>query len=141
RALGAVVGGFDLPVGHEDEEVSSDRLDGRLKCSPRRMGWLEAEEAVEPALEVGEVGFQGRIGQVRAPPPEGACALEQALQGGREHAVALIDDVLDVADEMREAELMVAASPAGLAAEPIRQPHVGPPFSPRKVSTTALERW
>src|SRR5208283_6110877 len=93
------------------------------------MGGFEAEEAVEPALELGEVGLQGRIGQVRAPPPEGAGALEQALQGGREHAVALVDDVLDVANEMREAELMVAASPAGLAAEPIRQPHVGPPFA------------
>src|SRR5208283_4788236 len=86
------------------------------------MGGFEAEEAVEPALEVGEVGLQGRIGQVRAPPPDGAGALEQALQRGREHAVALVDDVLDIADQMGEADLMVAPRPAGLAAEPIRQP-------------------
>ena len=93
------------------------------------MGGPEAQEAVEPAIEIGEIGFQGAVGQPVAPPPEGAGALEQALQAGRERGLALIDDVLDVADQMREAELMLAPSPADLAAQPVRQPDVRPPVA------------
>ena len=52
------------------------------------MGGPEAQEAVEPAIEIGEIGFQGAVGQPVAPPPEGAGALEQALQAGREENVA-----------------------------------------------------
>ena len=55
--------------------------------------------------------------------------LSRPLSAGREHAVALVDDVLDVADQMRKAELMVAPRPADLAAQPIRQPHVWPPLA------------
>ncbi len=35
----------------------------------------------------------------------------------REHGVALVDDVLDVADQMGQANLMVALGPARLAAQ------------------------
>ena len=88
-----------------------------------------AQEAVEPALEVGKIGFQGAVGQFLSPSSEGAGALEQAVQVGGKSAVALIDDVLNVADQMREAELMRVPGPADPAAQSVRQPDVGPPIA------------
>ena len=47
-------------------------------------------------------------------------------QGKREHLVAAVDGVLHVADEMGEADLVLLAGPAHLAAIAIRNPVIGP---------------
>jgi hypothetical protein len=110
----------------EDKEIASDRLDRFLKLLPRRVSGSSAQEAVEPALEVGKIGFQDAVGQLLSPPSDDAGALVQA---GRKNAVGLIDDVLNLADQMRKAELMRVLGAADLAAQSVRQPDVGPPIA------------
>src|SRR5208282_3652431 len=108
RPLRAVVCGFEVPVGDEDEEMAADRLDGFLQLSSGFVGRLQAKEAIEPPVQVAQVDFEGAVGQPVAPPSDGAGALEQALQARREQSVAFVDDVLGVADQMGQAKLMVA---------------------------------
>src|SRR5208283_3721608 len=50
RPFRAIVGGFEVAVGHEDEEIAADRLDRFLQFSSGFMGRVESEEAVEPPV-------------------------------------------------------------------------------------------
>ena len=71
------------------------------------------------------VGPQGGVGERWAAAADGAGPLQQVLQAGREGDVAGVDGVLGVADEMGEADLMVAFGPAHLGAVAIGDPEVG----------------
>jgi hypothetical protein len=57
-SLRAVIGRFDVPVGDKDEQVAADRLDCLLEFSSGLGGWLQTQEAVEPAVQVAEVDFE-----------------------------------------------------------------------------------
>ena len=70
------------------------------------LGRREIEQSVEFAGEVARIGLERRVGEFRAPPADGAGPLQKALEGGCEDAVAGIDGVLRVADQVREAELL-----------------------------------
>ena len=66
-----------------------------------------------------------RVRERLAASPEGAGALQQALQSRRENEIAGIDRVLDVADQMREADLVSQPGPAHLAAIAVGDPMMG----------------
>ena len=83
RALGAIVGWWNVAVGDEDEQVAADFLDSDLEFDPGSMGWWAGHEAVEVGIEAGGIGFEGGIGQPLAPLPDLASPSEQVAQAGR----------------------------------------------------------
>ena len=125
RPLRPVVGGFEIPVLDEDEELRSDLEDHAFELDPGGVGGIERHDAVEAALQVGLVGFQGRGLEGRPPPPDRAGPFEQMFQAWPEHGVAGLDGVPDVADQVRQADLMLLFGPARLGAEAVRGPEVG----------------
>src|ERR1700680_3152099 len=72
-----------------------------------------------------------RVPSVRSsrPASDGASALEEPFQAGREHRVTSVDGVLDIADEMGKADLVLARGPAYLAAVAIRDPIIRAPIA------------
>src|SRR5208283_3062233 len=129
RSLRAVVGRGEVAVGHEDEQMAADLLDDFLKLAAGFVGRDQAHQAVEASVQIGLVDFEGAVGQSVASAPNGAGAFEQALHARGEHRVAGVDGVLDVADEMRQTDLMLALGPAHLAAVAVRYPEIGTPFA------------
>ena len=77
--------------------MTADLFDDRLKFYACLAGRDQAHEAVEPPVQIGLVDLERAAGKSVASTPDGAGALEQALQTGREHRVARVDRVLDVA--------------------------------------------
>ena len=113
--------------------MTADLFDDRLKFYACLVGRDQAHEAVEPPVQIGLVDLERAVGKSVASTPDGAGALEQALQAGREHRVARVDRVLDVADEMREADLMLARCPAHLAAIAVRNPVIRAPIAEERM--------
>src|SRR5215213_8618337 len=122
RLFGAVVGGRDGAVGEEDEQALAEALDDALQLQARFVVRLELEELVEGSLEPGVGGGQGGVGERRTTVADAYGALQQMLQAGGEGGVAGIHRVLDVAQQMGEADLMVPAGPAPLSAETVGDP-------------------
>ena len=126
RLLGAVVGGRDGAVGDEDEEVLAEALDDALELQPGLGGRDDPEEIVEPGLEAGMVDGERGVGQVGAAAADADGALLECLQAGCERVIAAVDGVLNVAQQMGEAGLMVLSGPSHLRAETIGHPEIGP---------------
>src|SRR5215218_11095172 len=105
-----------LAVCHEDEEMTAALPDDRVQLRASPGGRDEAHQAVETAIEVGLVDLQRAVLERLAASPDGAGAFQQALQSRRENGIAGIDRVLDVADQIREADLVSQPGPAHLAA-------------------------
>ena len=98
--------------------LPDDRV--QLRASPG--GRDEAHQAIEAAIEVGLVDLQRAVRERLAASPDGAGAFQQALQSRRENGIAGIDRVLDVTDQMREADLVPQPGPAHLAAIAVGDP-------------------
>ena len=103
RPLRAVIGRRDGPIGEEDEQVSPTALDDLLELAAGRMGRGDAHQAVELGVELVGIAAQCGVGELLPPFADGAGALEQFAQAGREGAVAGVDGVLGIADEVGEA--------------------------------------
>lgn len=104
----------------------ADLADHALELDPGRVRRVGNQEVVEAALQVGLVGFQGGVLEPRPSSPDGAGALEQAFEPRSQHRIARLAGVLDVADQVGEADLMSPAGPASLRPEAIRGPEGGP---------------
>src|SRR5690349_2190424 len=122
RLFGPVVGGRDLAVGKEDEQVLAEALDDALELQPRLVVRHDLEQGIERALEPGVVGGQGGVGERRTTVADAHSALQQMLHAGGEGGIAGIHRVLDVAQQMGEADLMIPGGPAPLGAEAVRDP-------------------
>src|ERR1700674_3789379 len=88
------------------------------------MARRDAQQSVETGVELVSIGPQRGIGELRSPSGDGAGALEQLAQAGREGGVAGLDSVLGIADEMGEADLMVLLGPIHLGGEAVGNPEV-----------------
>ncbi len=64
----------------------------------------------------------GCVGEVCPTAADRARVLEQRLEAGCEDRVAVVDGILRIADQMREAELVLLGVLA-LRGQPVRQPH------------------
>lgn len=122
--LGDVVGGRDVAVGHEDEELCPPGLDLSLEHLAGRMGDGGGDEMIEPVVGLGGVGGQGGVLQpasslAHADRPSQVIA---DLRG--EDRVAAVDGVLHVAQDMSQADLMAAAQLL-LAGVAVGDPHIG----------------
>ena len=101
RLFGAVVGCGDRPVGKEDEQVVSIFLDDALQLEALAAGRREPEQAVNVGLQLGRVCAQRGVGELVAALSVGAGSAQQFVQGRREDAVACIDGILGVAQQVR----------------------------------------
>ncbi|AWN51111.1 hypothetical protein DK412_04815 [Methylobacterium sp. 17Sr1-1] len=110
----------------------TERMSGRalrimgLSFDPGWMHRIGDQKAFEATLQGGLVGSQGGVLEPRPSSPDGAGALELALQAGRQHHVAGLAGVLDVADQVGEADLMSPAGPTSLRAEAVGGLERGP---------------
>jgi hypothetical protein len=66
------------------------------------------------------------VGQFGAAAADADGALQECLQAGCERVIAAVDGVLNVAQQMGEAGLMVLSGPSHLRAETIGHPEIGP---------------
>lgn len=123
-AFGYVVGSRDLAVGEEYKELSSpslDLLEQHLSC---RMGNRHAHQAGEHVVGLGRVGHQSCVLQAFSSlaNPDGPAQMIADF-GGKSHVPA-VDGILNVAQHMGEADLMLAAQFL-LASVPVRDPDIG----------------
>jgi hypothetical protein len=80
--LGAVVGGRNVTVGNEDEQVLPEALDDPLEFVSGLGVRHDLEQFIELGLEPGVVGDQGGIGQGRTAAGDARRALEQGFMPG-----------------------------------------------------------
>ena len=105
-ALAFVVGCRHAPILEEDEELRAPRLDERLQLAPGGMRSWCRDQVVEPPLGLAAIGAQGAVGQLAAPPTDTDRPLQQLGQLWRDPGVAAIGRVLDVAQDVGEADLL-----------------------------------
>jgi hypothetical protein len=123
-ALGFVVGRGNGAVGHEDEEVGAEFFDCGFPFDPRAMDGGQVHHPVEFGFETSFVNSAGGVVPFVAPLGFVASQADEVAKGRREDAVALLDDILGVTQEMGEADLLVVGGPAGLGAVAIGDPHL-----------------
>jgi hypothetical protein len=92
--------------------VLAEPLDDALHLLSRRGRGLKRKQSVEPLFEIGLIDFERGVGEAVSAASESAGAFEQPLHAGREDVVAGVLGVLDVADQMRQTDLMTAVGPA-----------------------------
>ena len=88
RLFGAVVGGRDVAVGDEDEQVLAEAFDDALEFQAGLGDGDDLEQAIEHGLETAVIGDQRRIGEVVAAAADADGALEEGDDGGRQDVVA-----------------------------------------------------
>jgi hypothetical protein len=81
-------------------------------------------QAVERGVERVGIAAQCGVGELRATTGDGGGALEQLAHAGREGAIAGVDGVLGLADEVGEADLMILLGPPHLGCEPVGNPEL-----------------
>src|ERR1700758_3528198 len=86
-----------------------------------RLGTNPISIAVPSDLSMRGNGGVGEIGPAAA---DRTSVLEQRLEVGREDRIAVVDGILRITDQMREAELVLLGVPQ-LRGQPVRQPHLG----------------
>src|SRR3712207_3081470 len=90
--LGAVVGGRDVAVGDEDEQVLAVFLDDAQELLTGLGVRNDLEQRVELGLEAGVIDYQGGgVGQVRTAPSDADRPLHQGQKAGGEGIVTTVD--------------------------------------------------
>ena len=84
----------------------------------------QGEDPIEFGFEAAAVDLERDLVPLVAPGGRVASHADKVTQGGSEDAVALVDDVLRVAQEMGEADLLLFLGPAGLHAVAIGDPYL-----------------
>ena len=113
RTFGFVVGWRNGAIGHEDEKTWTKLFD---RAFPFDAGWVNGahgEDAIKLALKASFVDLESDVVPGVAPLCRLAGQTDEVAQRRGEDAVALVDHVLRVAQEMGEADLLVLfAQPA-----------------------------
>ena len=124
RPLRAIVGRRNVAIGDEDEQMPSDLLDDALELDAGRMRRRASHESVEASLKTCGINLQGGVGETFSPSSDATGAAEQVTQFGREDAVARIDGILHITNEMGEADLILLFRPTQLAAVAVGDPEI-----------------
>lgn len=123
-AFGAVVGCRQIAVCDEDEEVLAESFDHVHELATFGSFGCETKQFVELVVERSLVGAQSGVGQFLAPSSDGADFAKKIAQARLEDAVAGINGILYVAQQMGEADLMLLLRPAHLGGEAVGDPIV-----------------
>ena len=102
RAFGAVVGGWDLAIGHEGEELAAPSLGLAHELDAGRGGHRHGDGAVEPSLCRGTILHQRGVLEVRSPTPNRNGPAQKATECRSEGGLAGVDRVLHVAQQMHD---------------------------------------
>ena len=102
------------------------------------IGRLEVQQAIQLAFKASSMRSDCAVGEIGPPSPDCAGILQERLELRCEDRVAVVDRVLRITDQMREAEL-VCLGVGALCQQAIRQPHLRPRAS-EKVCRHALPR-
>src|SRR5208337_4985873 len=95
------------------EEVGAEFFDCGFPFDPRAMDGGQVDHPVEFGFETSFVNPTGGVVPLVAPLGFVASHADEVAKGRREDAVALVDDVLGVTQEMGEADLLVFRGSAG----------------------------
>ena len=88
------------------------------------MAGPDPQELIEIGMELARVAAQRAVSEIWPSSSDTTGALKEFAKPRREDRIAGIDSILGIADEMSEAELMVALGPAHLGTVPIGNPEV-----------------
>ena len=115
---------YDGAIGHEDEEIWAKLFDRAFPFDGGGMDGRQGDDPVELGFQASSVPFKRDVVQSVAPRRLIAGQSEKVAQRRGEDAVALVNHLLRVAQEMGEADLLVLLRPAGLGAVAIGDPDV-----------------
>ena len=111
RPLATVVGVGDIASGDEDKKIVPAFSNSPCELAAGRGCRRLAQELGQAAVEIGPVLNERAVLEGLAPPADGDGAQEEESEAGREGAVALVDGILAVAQQVGEAELALNAMP------------------------------
>ena len=100
-------------------------LDDPLQLLPLAVLGGDLEQLIKPHLKLVRIDGKRHLGEPLAPSADGDGLLQQLLDAWGEGVVTGVDGVLDVAQQMGEADLMVLVGPSHLGPETVRDPDVG----------------
>jgi len=72
---------------------------------------LACEQPLQFPFETAAMRGNGGVCEIGPPAPDRTRVLEQRLEAGREDRIAVIDGILCIADQVREAELVLLGVP------------------------------
>src|SRR5215213_783783 len=138
RLFGAIVGRRDGAVGDEHEKVLAEALDDTLELLSGRGRGHDREQGVEPFLKPGLVEHERGICQGLPPAANANSPFQEPHHPGSKSGVTGIDCILNIADEVSEADLMVPAHP--IWAPKRSETQTSGRRSPKNASTAFLPR-
>src|SRR5215217_4464437 len=125
RLFGAIVGWRDGPVGDEHEKVLAEVLDDTLELLSGRGRGRDREQGVEPLLKAGLVEHERAVCQGLPPAAKANGPFQEPYHARSKGRVTSINRILNIADEVSEADLMVHPRPSDLGGKPVGNPDVG----------------
>jgi len=115
RTLSAVVGGRHVAIGHEGEELAAPSFGLAEEFGARLGDHRHGQQTIEPAIGGGRIWCECRIFQCLSPSSDGDRPAQRAAARWCELRLAGVDGVLDVAQDIGEADLGALRGSAGPA--------------------------
>src|SRR5215213_1581836 len=137
RLFGAIVGWRDGPVGDEHEKVLAEALDNTLELLSGRGRRRDRKQGVEPFLKARLVEHERAVCQGVPPAANANGPFQEAHHARSKGFITSINRILNIADEVSEADLMVHPRPSDLGGKPVGTQTSGR-LSPKNASTTFL---
>src|SRR5215213_4213896 len=125
RLFGAIVGWRDGPVGDEHEKVLAEALDNTLELLSGRGRRRDRKQGVEPFLKARLVEHERAVCQGLPPAANANGPFQEAYHARSKGCITSINRILNIADEVSEADLMVHPRPSDLGGKPVGNPDVG----------------
>ena len=125
RLFGAIVGWRDGAVGDEHEQVLAEAPDDPLELLSGRGHGRDREQDVEPFLKPGVVVHERTVCQGLPPAANANGPFQEPHHARSKGRVTGIHCILNIADEVSEADLMVHPRPSHLGGKPVGNPNVG----------------
>src|SRR3954471_14600784 len=105
RLFGAIVSRRDGPVGDEHEQVLAEALDNTQELLSGRGHRRDREQGVEPCLKPGLVEHERAVGQGVPPAAKANGPFQEPHHTRSEGRVTSINRILNIADQVSEADL------------------------------------
>src|SRR3954468_22056817 len=122
RLFGAIVGWRDGPVGDEHEKVLAEALDDTLELLSSRGRGRDCKQGVEPFLKARLVEHERAVGQGLPPAANANGPFQEPYHARSKGCITSIYRILNIADEVSEADLMVHPRPSDLGGKPVGNP-------------------